>query len=30
MKWMIASEEIHNLHDPAWKKVSDEVYGYEK
>ena len=29
-KWMIASEEIHNLHDAAWKKVSDEVYGYEK
>ncbi len=27
-KWMIATEEIHNLYDEAWKKASDEVYGY--
>jgi hypothetical protein len=25
-KWMVAAEEIHNLYDPTWKKVSDEVY----
>lgn len=25
-KWMLAAEEIHNLHDPVWRKVSDEVY----
>ncbi|MBR6737358.1 MAG: hypothetical protein IKL82_03225 [Clostridia bacterium] len=25
-KWTIASEEIHNLYDEKWKKVSDEVY----
>ncbi|MBR5192274.1 MAG: 1-acyl-sn-glycerol-3-phosphate acyltransferase [Clostridia bacterium] len=29
-KWMIAAEEIHNLHDTTWKKVSDEVYEYEQ
>ena len=28
-KWMIASEEIHNLYDETWKKVSKEVYEYE-
>ncbi|MBR3864211.1 MAG: 1-acyl-sn-glycerol-3-phosphate acyltransferase [Clostridia bacterium] len=25
-KWMLAAEEIHNLYDDAWKKVSEEVY----
>ena len=25
-KWMLAAEEIHNLHDPAWQKASKEVY----
>ncbi len=25
-KWMLATEEIHNLYDEVWKKVSDEVY----
>ncbi len=25
-KWMLAAEEIHNLHDPIWCKVSNEVY----
>lgn len=25
-KWMLAAEEIHNLHDPNWQKVSNEVY----
>ena len=29
VKWMIAAEEIHNLYDDTWKKVSDEVYEYE-
>ncbi len=29
-KWMIAAEEIHNLYDATWKKVSDEVYEYEQ
>ena len=28
-KWMISAEEIHNLYDPNWKKVSEEVYSYE-
>jgi hypothetical protein len=28
-KWMISAEEIHNLYDPIWKKVSEEVYSYE-
>ena len=28
-KWMISAEEIHNLYDPTWKKVSDEVYKYD-
>ena len=27
-KWMISAEEVHNLHDSVWKKVSDEVYDY--
>ena len=26
VKWMLAAEEIHNLYDLAWQKVSDEVY----
>ena len=26
IKWMLAAEEIHNLYDLAWQKVSDEVY----
>lgn len=26
IKWMLAAEEIHNLYDKAWQKVSDEVY----
>jgi 1-acyl-sn-glycerol-3-phosphate acyltransferase/DNA-directed RNA polymerase subunit RPC12/RpoP len=25
-KWMLAAEEIHNLHDPVWQKASKEVY----
>ncbi len=29
-KWMISAEEIHNLHDVDWKKVSAEVYEYEQ
>ncbi|MBO5889261.1 MAG: 1-acyl-sn-glycerol-3-phosphate acyltransferase [Clostridia bacterium] len=29
-KWMVAAEEIHNTYDENWKKVSDEVYGYEQ
>ena len=28
-KWMIASEEIHNLYDDTWKTVRNEVYKYE-
>ncbi len=28
-KWMIVAEEIHNLYDDTWKKVSDDVYDYE-
>ena len=28
-KWMIASEEIHNLYDDAWRAVRNEVYKYE-
>ena len=27
-KWMIATEEIHNLYDEVWKKASDDVYDY--
>ena len=30
VKWMICAEEIHNLHDADWKKVSEEVYDYGK
>ena len=26
VKWLLASEEIHNLYDATWKEVSDEVY----
>lgn len=29
-KWMLAAEEIHNLHDKAWKDASSKVYEYEK
>ena len=25
-KWMLATEEIHNLYDETWKRVSDEAY----
>ena len=25
-KWMLATEEIHNLYDEPWKIASDEVY----
>ena len=25
-KWMLATEEIHNLYDETWKIASDEVY----
>ena len=25
-KWMLAAEEVHNLHDPVWRKASKEVY----
>ncbi len=28
-KWMLAAEEIHNLHDPVWRRASDEVYHEE-
>lgn len=30
VKWMISAEEIHNLHDVDWNKVSAEVYEYEQ
>lgn len=26
VKWMLAAEEVHNLHDPVWQKASKEVY----
>lgn len=26
VKWMLAAEEIHNLHDPVWQKASKEAY----
>lgn len=29
VKWMLAAEEIHNLHDPVWHRVSREVYDAE-
>ncbi len=29
VKWMLASEEIHNKYDATWKEVSDEVYNYD-
>lgn len=29
-KWMISAEEIHILYDSTWKKVSEEVYCYDK
>ena len=28
-KWMLAAEEIHNLYDPEWCRVSHEVYHEE-
>lgn len=28
-KWMLASEEIHNLYDKEWEKASKDVYEYE-
>ncbi len=28
-KWMLAAEEIHNLYDPEWRRVSEEVYHEE-
>ena len=28
-KWTIASEELHNLDDPEWQRVSNEVYHYD-
>ena len=28
-KWTIASEELHNLDDPEWQRVSNEVYQYD-
>ncbi len=28
-KWMLASEEIHNLYDEVWNNASNEVYHYE-
>lgn len=30
VKWMICSEELHNLTDPKWKKVSDDAYQVKK
>ena len=29
VKWTIASEEIHNLGDPEWAKVSEDAYHYD-
>ena len=29
IKWTIASEEIHNLGDPEWAKVSEDAYHYD-
>ena len=29
VKWMLASEEIHNMYDEKWRKASEEVYFYE-
>jgi DNA-directed RNA polymerase subunit RPC12/RpoP len=29
VKWMLASEEIHNLYDESWAKARREVYLYE-
>ncbi|MEG2014853.1 MAG: hypothetical protein RR086_03895 [Clostridia bacterium] len=28
VKWMLACEELHNLIDEKWEKVSDDVYAY--
>ena len=28
-KWMLASEEIHNMYDEVWNNASNEVYNYE-
>ena len=28
-KWMLASEEIHNLYDKEWEQASRDVYDYE-
>lgn len=30
VKWMLCSEELHNLTDPKWKKVSDDAYRTEE
>ena len=27
-KWMLASEEIHNLYDDVWRTASEQVYEY--
>ena len=29
VKWMLATEEIHNLYDETWEKARREVYPYE-
>ncbi len=29
IKWTIAAEEIHNLGDPEWAKVSQDAYHYQ-
>ena len=29
IKWTIASEEIHNLGDPEWARVSEDAYHYD-
>lgn len=30
IKWTLASEEIHNLYDEAWKRACADVYDYQK
>ena len=30
IKWTLAAEEIHNLHDKRWKTVCEDVYEYQK
>jgi hypothetical protein len=30
IKWTLASEEIHNLHDERWRAACADVYDYYK